>query len=378
MARIAPFHVMSLLERAQALEHAGRAVVHLEIGEPDFPTPAPVLAGAREALDAGHTRYTPALGIPALRELISAAYAPTMRPGAGRVAVTAGGSGALLLTFGALLSAGDEVLMPDPSYPANRHFVELFEGHPRMIPVDADTGYQLTAEMVERNWGPRTVAVMLASPSNPTGTVVPAPELGRILETTNRLGGTLVVDEIYLGLTYDGDAESVLARGGDVVVINSFSKYHGMTGWRLGWMVAPEPLTADINRLAQNVFLSPGAVAQHAALRAFDTQVLEELEQRRDVFRQRRDFLVPALRELGFDVPVTPSGAFYVYAGCARFSDDSLAFSLDALESAGVAIAPGVDFGTYRAGTHVRFSYANRMENLELAMERLHGWLRGG
>ncbi len=375
LAGIEPFHVMDILARARALEAQGRSVIHMEIGEPDFPTAPGIVEAGIAALKAGHTHYTPALGLSTLRAAIAAHYPAGCRPDPARVIVTPGASGALQLVFAALLSPGDEVLMADPGYPCNRHFVRLFEGGAVGIPVDAGTNYQLTADIVRRHWTPKTVAVLLASPSNPTGTLVPPAEMRRIAETVRELGGVLVVDEIYHGLTYGVDAESALRCGPDVFVINSFSKYYGMTGWRLGWVVAPEAYVPALDKLAQNVFLAASTPAQYAALAAFTPEVAQELERRRGIFRERRDYLLPVLRVLGFKIPVTPEGAFYLYADCSDFTDDSEHFANELLEQAGVAITPGIDFGSHRARSHVRFSYANTRENLEEGVRRLAEFL---
>jgi len=375
LAGIEPFHVMDVLARARALEAQGRSIVHMEIGEPDFPTADGIVATGIAALEAGATHYTPALGLPALRAAIAAKYPADCRLDPARVVVTPGASGALQLVFAALLSPGDEVLMADPGYPCNRHFVRLFEGAAVGIPVDAGTNYQLTADSVRRHWTPRTVAVLLASPSNPTGALVPPAEMRRIAETVRERGGVLVVDEIYHGLTYGVDAESALHGGPDVFVINSFSKYYGMTGWRLGWAVAPAAYLPALDKLAQNVFLAASTPAQHAALAAFTPAVIQELERRRGIFRERRDYLLPALRALGFKIPVTPEGAFYLYADCSDFTDDAERFARELLEQGGVALVPGIDFGVHRARDHVRFSYANTRANLEEGVRRIAAFL---
>jgi aspartate/methionine/tyrosine aminotransferase len=368
---IAPFHVMDILARARAMEAAGRSVIHMEIGEPDFPTPEGIVAAGIEALRQGHTHYTPALGLPALREAIAASYPAAHRPEASRVVVTPGASGALTLLFAALLNPGDQVLMADPGYPCNRHFVRLFEGEAVGIPVGPESGYQLTAELIRAHWTPRTVAVLIASPANPTGTLVADDEMARIAATVAGLGGALIVDEIYHGLTYGAEATSALAHGSEIFVVNSFSKYYGMTGWRLGWLLAPAKYLPALDRIAQNIFLASNTPAQYAALAAFGTAVRAELERRRAVFRERRDYLLPALRALGFGIPVTPQGAIYLYADAARFTADSERFARELLDRAGVAITPGIDFGDHRARTHVRFSYANTVENLREGVRRL-------
>jgi aspartate/methionine/tyrosine aminotransferase len=375
LSKIEPFHVMDILARARAMEAQGRSIIHMEIGEPDFPTAPAIVQAGMAALEAGRTHYTPALGLPELRAAIAASYPAQARPDAGRVAVTPGASGALQLIFAALVNPGDQVLMADPGYPCNRHFVSLFEGEPLAIPVDASTGYQLNADLVCRHWTKRTVAVLLASPSNPTGTLIPPDEMARIVRAVEERGGVLIVDEIYHGLVYGEEAVTALTYSPNLFVVNSFSKYYGMTGWRLGWLVAPASCIPAIDKLAQNIFLAASTPAQYAALAAFEPGVQQELQNRREIFRERRDFLLPALRELGFEIPLVPQGAFYLYADCSRFTDDSQAFALHLLEQAGVAITPGLDFGSHRAARHVRFSYANTLDNLREGVARLRNYL---
>ncbi len=371
MNRIAPFHVMQVMGRARELEAQGRSIIHMEIGEPDFPTARGIVHAGMSALEAGRTHYTPALGLPELRARIASSYPAGARTDPGRIVVTPGASGALQLVFGTLIDPGDEVIMADPGYPCNRHFVRLFGGEARLVPVDQSTGYQLTAELIRRHWTSRTRAVLLASPSNPTGSIVSPATMAEIVDTTLRLGGWPIVDEIYLGLTYDGEAVSALEHSDQVFVVNSFSKYFGMTGWRIGWLVAPRDCIPQLERLAQNIFLAASTPGQYAALAAFEADVDAELVRRRDIFRQRRDYLLPALRGLGFVIRAQPQGAFYVYADCSRFSSDSGAFAMDLLENAGVAITPGLDFGEHRPLLHVRFSYANTTENLREGVRRI-------
>ncbi|MBL8529405.1 MAG: pyridoxal phosphate-dependent aminotransferase [Burkholderiales bacterium] len=378
MAGIAPFHVMELLARAQALEAAGQDIVHMEVGEPDFATAAPIIEAGRRALAAGCTAYTAAKGLAALRTAISDDYARRYGVGVDPdcILITPGASGALLLATGVLLDPGERCLLADPSYPCNRHFVRFCEAEAVGIPVGADTRFQLTPELVAAHWDARTRAVMLASPSNPTGTCVPPAALAGIHAEVRAQGGALIVDEIYQGLVYDGEPATALAGGADdVFVINSFSKYFGMTGWRLGWMVAPESFVPAIERLAQNIFLAASTPAQHAALAAFTSATREILEARRRAFRARRDYLVPALAALGFEIAVMPEGAFYVYACCERFGRDSHTLTNDLLEHAGVAITPGIDFGEHRAGQHVRFAYTTSIDNLREGVRRLRGFL---
>ncbi len=373
MQDIQPFRVMELLSRARQLEAQGHDIVHMEIGEPDFPSPEPVIRAVNNAIAGGDVHYTPAPGMLALREAIAGFY--LKRYGVlvdpGRIVVTPGASGALLLVLGSLLNPGQTVLMADPGYPCNRNFVRFLEGRSRTIPVTADSGYQLTAKQVEANWDETTAAVLLASPSNPTGTLVPPDAMQAISHIVQQRGGRLLVDEIYHGLVYDSQAETILALNDEAFVINSFSKYFGLTGWRIGWLVAPEATIPDLDKLAQNLFLAAPTPAQHAALAALSPETLTILEQRREAFRQRRDYLLPALRELGFDIPVTPQGAFYLYANCERFTDSSLEFAEALLEEAGVAVTPGLDFGANQPEKHLRFAYTTSMERLEEGVRRL-------
>jgi aspartate/methionine/tyrosine aminotransferase len=270
-----------------------------------------------------------------------------------------------------LMNPGDGMLMTDPGYPCNRHFMRLVEGRGQLVPVDADSNYQLSAELVARHWQGNTVGAMVASPANPTGTALSRQELAGLSAAVRERNGYLLVDEIYHGLCYEGDAPSVLEVDDDAFVINSFSKYFGMTGWRLGWLVAPEAAVAEMEKMAQNLFISMSTMSQHAALAGFEPATREILEERRDIFRQRRDFLLPAVQELGFEVPCRPQGAFYIYADAGRFTRDSQAFCMQLLEEHGIALTPGVDFGHHRAQQHLRFSYTTSMERLETAVQRL-------
>ena len=380
MAEIEPFHVMALLARARELEAQGRSIIHMEIGEPDFPTPEPIIRAGVKALENGETFYTPTPGLPQLREAIAGYYRSRYGVAlpSSRILVTTGASAALLLACAALVDPGDEVLVADPGYPANRHFVRVVEGVPRPLPVDAASGYQLAPDHLERQWSPRTVAALVASPSNPTGTLISTERLARMAELARSKGGTLIVDEIYHGLVYEGDYTTVLAFADDMFVINSFSKYFNMTGWRLGWMVAPERAVPELEKLAQNLYLAAPTPAQHAALAAFEPATLAMLESRRQELKARRDYLVPALRGLGFEIPVMPQGAFYIYAGCGRLTRDSFRFARDLLERAGVAITPGVDFGANAPERHVRFAYTNSIERLREGVSRIADFLNQG
>lgn len=374
--RIAPFQVMAILAQAQALEAAGRDIIHLEIGEPDFATPAPIVEAGIAALRAGYTHYTSALGLPALREAIAGFYAGRwqVRVDPACVVVTPGASGALLLALGLLAGPGDEVLMADPGYPCNRHFAGFCDARAVTVPVDATSGFQLSLELLERHATPATRAVLVASPSNPTGTLISPDELSRIHDWCTDRRVALIVDEIYLALSHDG-AEHSAARWDDVFVVNSFSKYFLMTGWRLGWLVAPSWAMPALERLAQNLFLAASTPAQHAALAAFLPATLDQLEARKAELRSRRDFLLPALRKHGFIVPAEPHGAFYLYADCRAHSRDSFEFAHALLQQAGVAVTPGLDFGRHQAPAYLRVAYTQPLPRLAEAVARIAGFL---
>ncbi len=372
-AEIAPFEVMDVLARAHALEAAGRRVVHMEIGEPDFTAPQPVVEAAIRALRDGLTAYTAALGVPALREAIAGYCRERFGEScdAERVVVTAGASGGLLMTLALYVNPGDEVLVPDPGYPGYRHFVRAFEGAARPLPVSAASAFQPTLEMVRAAWGPRTRGIVLGSPSNPTGTLIAAAELERIAHFVAGLGGVLILDEIYRGLVYEEPGSPRADLPGEVVRVNSFSKYFCMTGWRLGWVVLPRGRVRDFEKLAQHFFICPPAVAQHAALAALRPDALRVLEERRAEFRRRRDFLLPALERAGLAVPARPTGAFYIYADCSAQAADAKQFALELLEREAVAATPGIDFGTNGTQRFVRFAYTRGLEDLGEAAGRL-------
>ena len=373
MAHIEPFEVMEIQTLARQVEARGHDVIHLEIGEPDFRTPAPVVEAANRALDTQPMNYTSALGLPQLREAISGLYRSRygVEVPASRIIVTAGSSAALLLAFGVLLDAGDEVLLADPGYPCNRHFIRTLGAVPRAINVGPATRYQLDARLAREHWGSSTRMVMVASPANPTGTLVTPDETRELAELAREKRGTLLVDEIYHGLTYGVDAHTAASDGEDVFVVNSFSKYFQMTGWRLGWLVAPPHLVRTIETLAQNLYISPSAVAQHAALACFEPQTLEIVEARRRELDERRRFLVPALESIGFRVPVVPQGAFYVYTDCSALSSDSFALARRILTEAHVAVTPGKDFGANEPQRHIRIAYTQTVDRLREAVERI-------
>ena len=370
---IEPFHVMALLARANELQAAGHDVIHLEIGEPDFTTAEPIVRAGQAALGAGHTRYTAARGLPQLREAIARFYADRYRLSIDpeRILITPGGSGALLLATSLLVDPGKHWLLADPGYPCNRHFLRLVEGVAQLVPVGPEVRYQLTPEQVERFWSSDSVGALVASPANPTGTLLERDELGALSQALKQRGGHLVVDEIYHGLTYGCDAASVLEVDDEAFVLNSFSKYFGMTGWRLGWLVAPPAAVGELEKLAQNLYISAPSMAQHAALACFEPETLAILEQRRGEFAARRDYLLPALRELGFRIAVEPQGAFYLYADISAFGGDAFAFCRHFLETEHVAFTPGIDFGRYQADQHVRFAYTQSLPRLQQAVERI-------
>ena len=377
LADIAPFHVMELLARAQVLEADGRDIILMEIGEPVFPTPAPILAAAQAYIAGGRVFYTPALGLPELRQAIASFYATRygVELPASRIVVTAGASGALLLALACLAEPGGEWLLSDPGYPCNANFVRSFEGVPVGIPLREAHGFQPTLADLEAHWNERTAGALFASPANPTGTLLDDATLAMIADFVRARGGQLIVDEIYHGLTYEGDVSTALQFGDDIFIVQSFSKYFNMTGWRLGWLVVPERFARDIEKLAQNLFIAPSTPAQYAALAAFAPETIALLEERRREFGRRRDYLVPALEALGFSVRTKPAGAFYVYAECSALTSDSQQFARDLLEVTGVAVTPGLDFGAHAPRTHLRFAYTTSEERLREAVGRIRRYL---
>ena len=370
---IQPFHVMKLLARARELEAQGKNVIHMEVGEPDFKTPQPIVDAGMDAIKNGDVHYTPAMGLLALREAISEYYLQQykVKVSPNRIIVTPGASGALLLALASIIEAGQSVLLADPGYPCNRNFISLLEGKAQLINVNATTHFQLNAELVEKNWKQNSAAVLLASPSNPTGTTIPEKDLFDIINFVTEKNGTVLVDEIYQGLVYDSQPSTALSLSDDIFIINSFSKYFSMTGWRVGWLVVPDEFVTVIDNLAQNIFLAAPTPAQYAALAAFKPESIEILEQRRIEFKARRDYLLEALPELGFTIPVTPEGAFYIYANCEAITDNSFEFAEQCLEQVGVAVTPGIDFGANQAEKYIRFAYTTSLDNLKEAIRRL-------
>ncbi|HYP69523.1 MAG TPA: pyridoxal phosphate-dependent aminotransferase [Variovorax sp.] len=381
--RIEPFYVMEVAKAASQLArevaHSDRPMIFLNIGEPDFTAPPMVQEAAARAVHKGATQYTHAVGLDELRERISAWYAQRfgLQVPARRIVVTAGASAALQLACLALIERGDEILMPDPSYPCNRHFVSAAEGNAVLIPTTAEERFQLSAAKVQSAWTDKTRGVLLASPSNPTGTSIAPDELRRIHEFVKSKGGITLIDEIYLGLSYD-DAygHSALAIDDQVISINSFSKYFNMTGWRLGWLVVPEALVPVVERLAQNLFICASTISQYAALACFEPESIAEYERRRSEFKARRDWFIPQLESVGLPVPVVPDGAFYAWADCTQLAQQlgvsgSWDFSFELMKRAHLAITPGRDFGTAETSRFVRFSTASSMAHLEESIARL-------
>ena len=381
--KISPFYVMEVAKAAQQLAkevaNGPEPMIFLNIGEPDYTAPAQVQAAANHSIATGQTQYTNALGLEPLRQAISDWYQTrfNVTVPAQRIVITAGASAALQLACLALIESGDEILMPDPSYPCNRHFVSAAEGVATLIPTGAAERYQLSAEQVEAHWCEKTRGVLLASPSNPTGTSIDPAELRRIHDVVKAKGGITIVDEIYLGLSYD-DAfgHSALAISDDIISINSFSKYFNMTGWRLGWMVVPEAMVPVVERMAQNLFICASTISQHAALACFTPESIATFEARRAEFKARRDYFLPALQEIGFDIDVMPDGAFYAWADCTPLCaklgvDNSWDFAYALMDKAHLAITPGRDFGTADTARYVRFSTANSMEQLQEAVRRM-------
>ncbi len=381
--RIDPFYVMEVAKAAQAMarEVAGTSepMIFLNIGEPDFTAPPLVQEAAAKAVRDGATQYTNALGLDALRERISGWYQSRFGVDvpARRIVVTAGASAALHLACLALIERGDEILMPDPSYPCNRHFVSAAEGRAVLVPTTAAERYQLSSDKVQAAWTDKTRGVLLASPSNPTGTSIAPAELRRIHEVVQARGGVTMIDEIYLGLSYEEEfGHTALAIDEHIISINSFSKYFNMTGWRLGWMVVPDAMVPVVERLAQNLFICASTVSQQAALACFEAESIAEYERRRAEFKARRDYFIPALQSLGLSVPVMPDGAFYAWADCTDAAQrlgvqGSWDFALEVMRRAHVAITPGRDFGSFEPERFVRFSTANSMEQLQESVARL-------
>ncbi len=382
LSSITSFRVMELLAQAKQLEADGVKVIHMEVGEPRFPIAEPILDAAQQALVNDDMGYTEATGSSALKQTLADFYRErydvNVEPS--RIVITTGGSGALLLLSHLLIQPGDGVLLSDPGYPCNSNFVRLVGGEAQLIPVGEESNYQLSGTAVAQAWRENTRGVILASPSNPTGELLCRRQLSDIYQSVAERQGFVLVDEIYHGLTYGEKAVSALEVSDDVFVVNSFSKFFGMTGMRLGWMVVPQACVATVDKLAQNLFIAPPTLSQRAALSVFEPITMKILERRRDLFQQRRDFLLPALRDLGFSIPHEPAGAFYLYAGIQSFLErgiatDSEAFCARLLQEEAIAITPGTDFGEYGAAEHVRFAYTADIDDLKIAVDKMSRFL---
>jgi len=375
--QVTPFYAVELFKQASALQAQGRDIISLGIGEPDFTAPAQVLETLNRAAGAGLSGYTSPAGLPLLRDAIAHYYTTTFGAPVdpARVVVTSGASGALLLATMAVINPGDEVLMPDPSYPANQNFIMAAGGAPKLIPSGAEQRFHLSAQDVREHWGPATRGVLIASPSNPTGASMAREDLKALIAEVRSRGGFIIMDEIYLGLYYDAMPQSALALDDDLIIINSFSKYFHMTGWRLGWLIAPADMIPAIEKLAASLAICAPSLAQHAAITCFEPDVIQIYEHRRLSFKQRRDYLLPELERLGLRVPVVPDGAFYIYTDISEHSLDSDAFSHRLLHEAGVAAVAGRDFGPAHAAHTLRLSYATGLDRLQEAVERLRRFL---
>lgn len=374
---IMPFYAVEMFKQASALAAQGRDIISLGIGEPDFTAPAAVVETLGRAAQAGLSGYSEPAGLPLLRESIARYYdeqfGTQLDPS--RVFVTAGASGALSLATLALVNPGDEILMPDPSYPANQNFILAVGGVPRLIPCQAEQRFQLDAQAVASHWTDQTRGVLIASPNNPTGATISRDALQSLVAEVRKHDGFIIMDEIYLGLYFDEKPQSALTLDDDIIVINSFSKYFHMTGWRLGWLIAPTGLMPDMEKIASSLAICAPTLAQHAALTCFEPEVMQIYEKRRLSFKQRRDYLLPEFERMGLKVPVVPDGAFYIYADIRQHSRDSIAFATALLEEAGVATVPGLDFGPAHADHMLRFSYATGLDRLEEAVHRIDAWL---
>lgn len=373
----ATFHAVELMKQANDLKRAGIDIISLGVGEPDFTAPPPVLAAMQSAAHAGLSGYSSPAGIAQLREAISGYYANQLHANVdpSRIIVTSGASGALLLAAMALINPGDEVLMPDPYYPANRNFIGAAGGITRLIPTTAQNRFQLSAGDIEQHWNSRTKGVLIASPGNPTGTSLTREELDKVLKTVRAKSGFVIMDEIYLGLSYESERQTALTLDDDVIIINSFSKYFNMTGWRLGWMVVPPYMVEPIEKMAASLAICAPTLAQYGAVACFEPESIAIYEQKRKTFRQRRDYLVPALEALNIEVPVKPDGAFYIYADVSAHTPDSNVLSTSLLHNARVAVVPGVDFGPAHANSMMRFAYTIGLDRLQEAVHRIKTYL---
>lgn len=375
--KIAPFHVMDILARCKQMEAQGRDVIHMEIGEPDFDTPALITQAGIEALNSNLTHYTSAQGLLELREAISRYYQEKFNVAVNyeQIIVTPGASGALQLILSYLMQGNQTLIISDPSYPCNRNVTHLVGGKVLAIPVNAESQFQLNADLIAENWNDDVIAVLVASPSNPTGTICSKQKLLEMADFLQERNCYLIVDEIYQGLTYEVESETVAGLQDNIIILNSFSKYFGMTGWRAGWLIAPNNIIEQLDAIAQNTYLATSTIAQYAAVTAFQSETIEELERRRKIFQQRRDILCQSLLDMRINVPVIPQGAFYVYADISEYSQDSFNFCRELLEDQAVAITPGCDFGEYQANKFVRFAYTTSEERIKEGLQRIEKFL---
>jgi len=373
--RIEPFRVMQLLERAKALEATGRHIVHMEIGEPDFPTPAPIIQAAHTQLDTGDNFYTPSTGEPALQAALSEWYRQEygVEVAPERILITPGTSGAFSLIYAALLEAGESVLLSDPGYPCQRNFIRLAGGEPINIPVGPESRYHLSADLIRSHWQQGTRAAVLINPSNPTGTLIEPDAMADVAAVCQELGGYLISDEIYHGLTYGTKARCALEFDARAIIVNGFSKRWAMTGWRIGWLIVPDDLIDACRRVMQNIFIAAPTLSQHAAIVALSCE--REPEAMRTAYDERRRYLLNELPKLGFDIVIEPQGAFYIYANVKNITANARDFCWNMLEEAGVAITPGEDFGSYQSDQHVRFSYATGMDDIREGVKRIRTYL---
>ena len=377
LSKVNPFRVMTVMARAQYLESQGRRIVHMEVGEPDFSSAQPIIDAGKRALDDGLTQYTAASGLAELRECLSVHYRENynVEVDANRILITPGASGGLNLLASLLVRAGDGVLLSDPAYPCVRNFIHMMSAQPQLIPVGIEQNFQPTLEQLDEYCTDKTSGLWLASPSNPTGTILERSKLKAACNWATSRQKHLLVDEIYHGLHYVDDLPSVLELDQSAFVVNSFSKYFGMTGWRLGWIVVPQEHVEMANILAQNMYISASSISQYAALAAFTPEAKRIFEERREAFRHRRDFLTEALKSMGFLLCDNIQGAFYVYVDISKFSDDCEKFCHDMLEDHGVALTPGTDFGDFESKSHVRIAFTTDMDSLELGLQRLQNAL---
>jgi len=373
--RIKPFYVMELLEKAKELEKQGEDIIHMEIGEPDFATPELVKEAAIKAIKDNRTFYTHSLGLPELREKISEFYFNNdgINVSPDKIIITEGTSGAFFLLFATLIERGKILGIPDPGYPCYKNFGHLVDAQILPIQVSEETKFEVTKDLLGAVKESPDLLV-ISSPSNPTGRVYAHDTILNLWDFLREKKSNLIVDEIYSGLYYKGKIKSSLSLSDEIIAVNGFSKTYAMTGWRLGWVVVPQELVRPIQKIAQNLFISPPTISQYAAIKAFDA--VEELEEMRKTYRKRKDFLIPELKRLGFNIFVEPEGAFYIYAGIERWGIDSMEFVERGLLEAKVALTPGYDFGLFKAGSHIRFSYTNSLENLKKGCERLGKWLK--